>query len=78
MLYYVLGSPPPLWGQGDRGQAWSKGSKLGARGGDESKREQAGRKREQGEQEGTSWEQEGARGASWEQEGARGVRQMLY
>ena len=39
MLYYVLGSPPPLWDQGMRGQvreSWeqarSKGTQLGARG----------------------------------------------
>ena len=39
MLYYVLRSPPLLWGQGARGQAGSKeeqagskGSKLGVRG----------------------------------------------
>ena len=27
MLYYVLGSPPPVWGQGE--QAGSEGSELG-------------------------------------------------
>ena len=32
MLYYFLGSPPPLWGQGARGRAGSKESELGARG----------------------------------------------
>ena len=32
MLYYVLRSPPPLWGQGVREQAGSKGSDLGVRG----------------------------------------------
>ena len=39
MLYYVLGSPPSLWGQGARG---SKGSKLGASGSNGSKLESRG------------------------------------
>ena len=37
MLYYVLVSPPPLWGQEARGQAGSKGSEMGARGSERSK-----------------------------------------
>ena len=32
MLYYVLGSPPPLWVQGTREQGGVRGSKRGARG----------------------------------------------
>ena len=49
MLHYVLGSPPPLWGQGARG---SKGTKRGVRGSKVSKRGVRGGKREQGDQEG--------------------------
>ena len=50
MLYYVLGSPPPLWGQGVRG---SKGSELGARGIKLGAR-------------GSKGSELGARGVSWE------------
>ena len=39
MLYYVLESPPPLWGQGVR---WSKGSERGSRGSEGSERGQEG------------------------------------
>ena len=66
MLYYVLRSPPPLWGQGVRGQAGSEGSKLGVRGSKGARGSELGVRR-------ASWEREGVRGARGSELGAWGA-----